>query len=68
MEKSGDPCLGREEGWRRDGGAISLGGGGEGRQLRSAGWTGRGGRVGSRGRIERDGAGAREVETRRAES
>ncbi|KYN42800.1 hypothetical protein ALC56_02602 [Trachymyrmex septentrionalis] len=50
-----------EEGWRSNGGAISLGGGGEGRQLRSAGWMmGRDGRrVGSRGRVT-DGAGRKE--------
>jgi len=38
VEKSGDPSLGHGEGWRSNGGAISLGAGGEGRQLRSAGW------------------------------
>lgn len=63
VEKSGDPCVwdARKDGGS-DGGAISLGGGGEGRQLRSAGWTtGRGGgRFGSRGRVAgRDGTGRR---------
>lgn len=52
VEKSGGPCLGRGGRMteRGVGGAISLGGGGEGRQLRMPAGR-RGTRVGSRGRV-----------------